>query len=312
MDFPEDVQATSGEAWEAMLRLSEALGRDPRVLGVRSLRGLLGDLQTGDTQAELAAAALLPSFAKRTFLSEEADGALLEVVPRPGLDGQQQIGLVRDLRRLELEGITGRAGLRLRVGGLAAFSADYEQAVAGRFPLVVGLVVAGTLLALFVGFRSVLVPLKAVLLNLLTVGAAFGALVLVFQDGLGARLVGLSGPVDGVFPIVPALVFCSVFGLSMDYEVFLVARVREERRRGRTEDEAIVEGVARTGPLISSAAAVMIAVFGAFVLGDFVVMKMLGFALGVAVFLDATLIRLVIGPALLRLAGRYNWWPEGS
>jgi RND superfamily putative drug exporter len=118
--------------------------------------------------------------------------------------------------------------------------------------------------------------------------------------------------VDGVFPIVPALVFCSGFGLSMDYEVFLVARVREERRRGRTEEEAIVEGVARTGPLISSAAAVMIAVFGAFVLGDFVLMKMLGFALAVAVFLDATLIRLVIGPALLRLAGRYNWWPEGS
>jgi RND superfamily putative drug exporter len=174
---------------------------------------------------------------------------------------------------------------------------------------MVGLVVGGTLLALFVGFRSVLVPLKAVLLNLLSVAAAFGALVLVFQDGHGAALLGLAGPLHGIFPIVPALVFCSVFGLSMDYEVFLVARVREERRAGRSESEAIVEGVARTGPLITSAAAVMIAVFASFVLGDFVLMKMLGFALSAAVLIDATLVRLVIGPALLQLAGRYNWWP---
>jgi len=153
------------------------------------------------------------------------------------------------------------------------------------------------------------VPIKAVLLNLLSVGAAFGALVVVFQDGHGARLVGLEGATGGVFSIVPALVFCAVFGLSMDYEVFLVARVREERRAGRDEGAAIVEGVAHTGPVITNAAAVMIAVFASFMLGGFVVMKMLGFALAVAVLLDATLIRLAIGPALLRLAGRYNWWP---
>jgi RND superfamily putative drug exporter len=174
---------------------------------------------------------------------------------------------------------------------------------------VIALVVLATLVALFAGFRSLLVPVKAVLLNLLSVAAAFGALVLVFQDGHGASLLGLSGPVDGVFPIVPALVFCSVFGLSMDYEVFLVARVREECRAGRSEADAIVEGVARTGPVITNAAAVMIAVFASFMLGGFVLMKMLGFALAVAVLLDATLIRLVIGPALLQLAGRYNWWP---
>jgi RND superfamily putative drug exporter len=174
---------------------------------------------------------------------------------------------------------------------------------------VIAAVVLATLVALFAGFRSLLVPVKAVLLNLLSVAAAFGALVLVFQDGHGVRLLGLAGPIDGVFPIVPALVFCTVFGLSMDYEVFLVARVREERRAGRSEKDAIVEGVARTGPVITNAAAVMIAVFASFMFGDFVLMKMLGFALAVAVLLDATLIRLVIGPALLQLAGRYNWWP---
>jgi RND superfamily putative drug exporter len=168
-----------------------------------------------------------------------------------------------------------------------------------------------TLLSLYVAFRSVLVALKAVALNLLAVSCAFGALVLVFQDGHGVRLLGLEGPVDGVFPIVPALVFCTVFGLSMDYEVFLVARVAEARRAGMSDEEAIGEGLARTGGVITSAAAIMIAVFGAFVLGSFVLIKMLGFALAVAVLVDATVIRVAIGPALLRLAGRWNWWPGG-
>jgi putative drug exporter of the RND superfamily len=307
LELPEDVQALSREGWEATRRLADSLGRDPRVAAVQSLRSLAGD-QADD----LAAIALLPSYAKRTFLSEEGDAALVELVPREGLDGRALVGLVRDLRRMSAPDLTGLAGARLRIGGLPAFGADYEDAVSGRFPGVVALVVAATLLVLFAGFRSALIPLKAVALNLLSVAGAFGALVIVFQDGYGARLLGLQGPVDGVFPIVPALVFCSVFGLSMDYEVFLVARVAESRFRGLSEDEALVEGVARTGPLITSAASVMIAVFAAFMLGSFVLMKMLGFALAVAVFLDATVIRLAIGPALLRLAGRWNWWPGGA
>jgi RND superfamily putative drug exporter len=307
--LPEDVQSLSREGWEASRRLAEALAKDPRIATVRSLRSQLAERATGETQDELAAAALAPAAAKRTFLAEEGDAFLLEILPREELDGQQQIALVRDLRGAPAGRMAGLAGVRLEVGGLAAFNADYEAAVAGRFPGVIAAVLLATLLALFAGFRSLLVPLKAVLLNLLSVAAAFGALVLVFQDGHGARLLGLAGPVDGVFPIVPALVFCSVFGLSMDYEVFLVARVREERRAGRSEKDAIVEGVARTGPVITNAAAVMIAVFASFTLGGFVLMKMLGVALAVAVLVDATLIRLVIGPALLQLAGRYNWWP---
>ena len=309
LELPEDAPALSQEGWEATGRLAVALGRDPRVAAVHSLRGLLGDQAQGDTSRELAAVAMAPTFAKRSFLSEEGDAVLLEIVPREELDSPGQVKLVRDLRRLDAGPLAGLPGVRLLVGGLPAFAADYEDAVAGRFGRVVALVVGATLLALFVGFRSVLIPLKAVVLNLLSVAAAFGALVLVFQDGYGVRLLGLEGPVDGVFPIVPALVFCSVFGLSMDYEVFLVTRVREERRLGRSDDEAIVEGVARTGPVITSAAAVMIAVFGAFMLGGFVLMKMLGFALAVAVVLDATVIRLAIGPALLCLVRRFNWWP---
>jgi RND superfamily putative drug exporter len=154
-----------------------------------------------------------------------------------------------------------------------------------------------------------MVPVKAVALNLLSVAAALGAVVLVFQDGHGASLLGAPA-MGSLFPALPALVFCIVFGLSMDYEVFLVARVLEARRSGMTEDAAMAEGLTRTGGVITSAAAIMIVVFAAFTLGDFLMIKVLGFALAVAVLLDATVVRLAIGPALLRLAGRWNWWPS--
>jgi RND superfamily putative drug exporter len=307
LELPEDTQALSKEGWEATRRLAEALGRDRRVARVQTLRALLGD--RGD---DLAAAALLPVEAKRTFLGQEGDAALLEVVPREAAGPGDLAGLVRELRRADAGALTGLAGSRLRVGGLPAFDVDYQDTVARHVRAVIALVLLGTLVTLFAAFRSVLVPIKAVALNLLTVASAFGAVVLVFQDGHGVRLLGLPGPVDGVFPIVPPLVFCAVFGLSMDYEVFLVARVAEARRAGLGEDEALAEGLARTGGVITSAAAIMIAVFGAFILGDFVLIKMLGFALAVAVFLDAAVIRTAIGPALLKLAGRWNWWPGGS
>jgi RND superfamily putative drug exporter len=114
---------------------------------------------------------------------------------------------------------------------------------------------------------------------------------------------------DGGFPILPVLVFCIVFGLSMDYEVFIVSRIADGRRSGLTDGEALVEGLAGTGRVISFAASIMVMIFGGFVFGEFVLIKILGFALGVAVFLDATVIRLAVGPALVRLAGRWNWWP---
>ncbi len=304
LELPPEASALSLEGWEALRRLAVHLGRDPRVARVQSLRSIVGEGEN-----ELARVALLPGFAKRSFLSEEGDAALLEIVPREGLSGPSLADFARELRRSSWPTLTGLAGARVLVGGLPAFHADYEDALAGRAWLVAGLVLATTLASLFVAFRSVLLPLKAVALNLLSVSGAFGALVLVFQDGWGAQWLGLAGPLDGVFPLVPVLVFCSVFGPSMDYEVFLVARVAEARCSGKDEGEALAEGLARTGGVITSAAAIMIVVFVAFTRGDFVLVKMLGFALAVAVFLDATVIRVAIGPALLRLAGRRNWWP---
>src|SRR5262249_24578518 len=171
------------------------------------------------------------------------------------------------------------------------------------------LVVGATFIVLVMGFRSVLVPLKAVALNVLAVAAAFGAVKLVFQDGIAGQALGVDGPLDAIFPAVPVLGFCIVFGLCMDYEVVLVARIREGRDGGLDDRAAIASGLSHTSGLITSAAAIMIVVFGAFVLGDFLLIKMLGFALAIAVLLDATVMRLAVGPALLTLAGRWNWWP---
>jgi len=174
-----------------------------------------------------------------------------------------------------------------------------------------GLVIGGTLVALLCGFRSLFAAVKAIILNLISVAASFGALVLVFQDGHGSGLLGVPGGTGSIFPLVPIVAFAIVFGLSMDYEVFLVARVLEARRAGLSEEEAIPEGMARTAGLITSAAAIMIVVFAAFTFGNFLVVKMIGFTLAVAVLIDATLVRIVVGPALLRVAGDWNWWPGG-
>ena len=154
-----------------------------------------------------------------------------------------------------------------------------------------------------------LIPLKALALNLLSVAAGLGVVKLVFQDGLALAALGLDAPVSAVFAVIPTLVFCTVFGLSMDYEVFLVARVAELKREGASERDAIARGLAHSAPVITSAAAIMVVVFGAFSLGEYLVIKILGLALAASVLLDATLVRVAVGPALLTLAGRWNWWP---
>lgn len=290
----EGETATGGAGWARVRAIGEQVAADPRVERVQSLTTIIGP--------EAPSPALLPFIPRRVLEAyASADGryALIEAVPRDDRTHADLVALTRDLRR------TGD----VLVGGLPALNADYEAAVAGRLWLVIALVVAATLLGLGLAYRSVLVPIKAVALNLLTVAAAMGAVVLVFQEGFDAGLLGAGDGTGGVFPAIPALVFCTVFGLSMDYEVFLVARVAEARRRGLGEPAAIAEGVAATGRVITSAAAVMIAVFAAFTLGDFLLIRMLGFALAVAVLLDATLVRLALGPALLALAGRWNWWP---
>lgn len=307
LELPEETSALSAEGWAATRRLGERIASDPRVAQVRSLRTF-----AGERADDLGFISLIPAFLKRCYLSSEGDAALLEVIPREGVEPGELSRFVRELREPGAARWAELPGSRLRVGGVPAFNADYEDAVGGRSAAAVALVVSGTLLTLLVGFRSLLIPIKAVALNLLSVAAAFGAVVLVFEDGRGTGWLGISAPTASVFPAVPILVFCIVFGLSMDYEVFLVARLAEARHAGMSDVEGLAEALARTGGVITSAAAIMVAVFGAFALGDFLLIKMLGFALAVAVLIDATVIRVALGPALLRLAGRWNWWPSAG
>jgi len=305
VQFPES-EHRDGD-WEALARFAAALGRDARIERVRSIFAV-AEAAKLEWSGIVAMPAELAHPLARGLVSADGRMALLEIVPRDAVTPEQAVALARELRANAVSRI-GVAGVRVRVGGLPAFNADYQNAVSGRFPQIVVLIVVGTLLALFLGFRSILVPLKAVALNLLTVAAAFGALVLVFQEGHGGRLFGVAEPLGAAFSSLPVIVFSIVFGLSMDYEVFLMNRVRETRLAEAGDRDAIVEALGTTGQVITSAAAIMLVVFAAFTLGDFLITKMLGFALAVAVLLDATVVRMVIGPALLQLAGRWNWWP---
>jgi RND superfamily putative drug exporter len=303
VELPPTSCVFSSAGWQALRRATGHLEADARLMRVASITSGVPGAVPAD-----AAEVLLPARVKRSLISLDGCATVIELIPRDSLDMNGITAVVRDLRTPALAAALGLEGAIVRVGGTAAVNADNEVAIAARAPRIIASVVGLTLLALMVGFRSVFVPVKAVALNLLSIGAAFGAVVLVFHDGWGHKLVGLDGPLSGVFPAIPILVFCVVFGLSMDYEVFLVARVAEARRH-LPEREAIVEGLQRTGGVITSAAAIMIVVFGAFALGSFFFIKVLGFALAVAVFVDATIVRLAVGPALLTLAGRWNWWP---
>ena len=305
LELPPQSPPLSPAGWLAVSRLTEHFQRDPRAEEVLSLPTLTGMSDTADAVNDV------PQPIRESFLRSDRQATLIELLPTATLAPNEQIRWVREVRSSDIAAITGVPGAAVRVGGIAALDADYDSVVKARLPGVVLGVVLGSLLALLIGLRSLFAAVKAILLNLLSVGASFGALVVVFQEGHGSKLFGLDGPTGTVYPIVPILSFAIVFGLSMDYEVFLVARVLEERRLGLCERSAVVEGLARTAGLITSAAAIMIAVFTAFTMGGFLVVQMLGFTLAVAVFIDATVVRMVVGPALLKLAGDWNWWPLG-
>jgi RND superfamily putative drug exporter len=303
VELPNDSIAHSDAGWNAINQLSTRLSSDPRCARVISITTIADGNRAYLTD--------LSRQTQRTFVSSDDHAALLELLPKTTVSLRQQVNWVREIRSIGAPALTGIPGATLEIGGIPALNADYQTIVDDRFPEIMAIVVGVTLLALLAGFRSLFVAVKAIILNLISVSAAFGALVLVFQDGHGSKLFGVPAGTGSIFPLVPIVTFAIVFGLSMDYEVFLVARVLEGRRSGLSELDAIPEGMAKTAGLITSAAAIMIVVFSAFTLGSFLVIKMIGFTLAVAVLIDATLVRIVIGPALLRVAGDWNWWPGG-
>jgi RND superfamily putative drug exporter len=202
-------------------------------------------------------------------------------------------------------------GAQVHVGGINAIFEDFGNAIADKLPLFIGVVVLLSALLLMIVFRSLLVPLKAVLMNLLSIGAAFGLIVAVFQWGWGASLIGVdaTGPIISFFPI---FLFSIVFGLSMDYEVFLMSRIHEEWERTKDASEAVHRGLALTGRVITAAAAIMVTVFASFMLGEDRIIKLFGLGLASAVFIDAVIIRSVLVPAIMQLLGKRAWWfPAG-
>jgi len=236
-------------------------------------------------------------------LNATQDTAVLSVVPTTAPQDAQTADLVAQLRSRVLP---AGAGITGPTAGAMAFSERTQE----RLPHVVGGVVLVSLVLLVMVFRSIVAPIKAAIMNLLSVGAAYGAVVALFQWGWGKDLLGLEAAVP-VNAFVPVFMFAILFGLSMDYEVFLLSRVREEWDRTHDRRRSVVEGLAGTAPVITSAALIMIAVFAGFGFNDRVPVKMMGVGMAVAVLVDATLVRMVLVPSTMVLLGRWNWWLPG-
>ncbi len=260
-------------------------------------------------QPLVSALAADPGIATATAAPVDATSDVAVIVAQPTTT-PQDVATARTLDRVRSE-VLPRAlessPATAHVGGYTATMSDLGQRVKERLPILVVAVVAMSYLLLMVLFRSVLVPLKAAVLNLLSVAAAYGVLVMVFQWGWGASLIGLESTVP-IISFIPLFMFAILFGLSMDYEVFLLSRVREEYLRTGDNDYAVVRGIGVTARTISCGAAIMVSVFIGFGFVDDPLLKMLGLGLATAVFLDATLVRLVLVPATMKLLGDANWW----
>jgi RND superfamily putative drug exporter len=201
-------------------------------------------------------------------------------------------------------------GIETQVGGTAALAHDFLVSQAERAPLGVGIPLVASALILFFLFGSVILPIKAVLMTLLSISASFGALVWIFQEGNLANLLAFD-PLGFTIAGNPIIMFCVLFGLSMDYEVLLLSRIQEAYRRTGDNTASVAEGLAKTAAMITGAALVMISVFGAFALAEVITIKSIGVGMAIAVFIDATIIRVLLVPAAMRLMGRWNWWAPG-
>lgn len=293
-------------------RLVADLGALPDVAVVNSGLTVLQLFSPAEPLAALESAVFdqLPAEAKagvRYFISPDNRRFVVEVVPTHSATDSATVRL--------LDRVVDRTGelsapLMARVGGATTRSEDVNKVISAKLPLVIGLMLAAVYLVLLLSFRSLFLPLKAIAMNVLSVGATFGALVLIFQDGWSPSWLGLDHS-GYLVAFVPPLVLAMIVGLSTDYEVFLLSRVREEYRVSGDNRLSVARGMSRTAPLISGAAILMIVVFGAFGFAGNMVMQQLGIGLAIAVALDATVVRILVVPAAMRLMGRWNWWLPG-
>jgi RND superfamily putative drug exporter len=239
-------------------------------------------------------------------LNKAGDTATMIAYPSTTPQVKQTDETVKTARDDTLPPIEASTGARVSIGGATATNIDFSQTIRDKLPLFIGVVVGLSLLLLAVVFRSLLVPVKAGIFNLLSISGAFGVVTLIFQDGHLASLFGdATGPIESFLPI---MVFAVVFGLSMDYEVFLVSRMHEEWTHTGDAKYAVRHGLAMTGRVVTAAAIIMIAVFGAFAIGNERALAMMGVGFGAAIFIDAFIIRLLLLPAVMHLAGPAMWW----
>jgi len=247
------------------------------------------------------------AFVAGPVLSEDGDMARWFTMPTTGPQDEATAQLIGRLRGEVLDPVSEEAGVDVVVSSFTAMGVDFSQYLGSRYPYFFGAILGLSFLLLMGVFRSVLVPLKAVLVNLLSIGAAYGIVVALFQWGWGSAAFGVSGgaPIE---PFIPMMLFAIVFGLSMDYEVFLLSRMKEEYDRTHDNAGAVADGLAVTARVITAAAAIMVVVFGSFLLESDRVVKLMGMGLAVAVFLDATIVRMLLVPATMELLGDRNWW----
>jgi RND superfamily putative drug exporter len=273
----------------------------PAIADPRPAAGTV-DRIVGDLRATDGVATVLPP-----AVNDAGDTAVITVIPTTGPQDAATERLVHTMRDHVLPDAVAGTGAEASVGGITAAFIDDSESTASRLPLIIGGVVALSFLLLMSVFRSLVVALKAAVMNLLSIGAAFGVMALAASGGWLGHLVGIENPTP-VPAWLPMMMFAILFGLSMDYEVFLLSRVREEYVRTGDNSRAVADGLASTARVITAAAAIMVTVFGAFVIQDAVFLKLAGLGLATAVFVDATVVRLVLVPATMELLGDRNWW----
>jgi putative drug exporter of the RND superfamily len=272
------------------------------------------DLAEGGADTVPAVAAALAAEANvvqvdAPVLNPARDTAFITIIPDSKPQSSETKNLVHRLRSTVVPELLAGTGARAYVSGFTAGNIDVQDRITSRMPLLFTGVIGLSFLLLMAVFRSLVVAVKAAIMNLLSIGAAYGAVVAVFQWGWGANLIGAeTGPIE-VF--LPMMFFCILFGLSMDYEVFLISRIREYYMKSGDNAEAVANGLAATARVITAAAAIMVAVFLAFVLGEDRIVKQIGLGLAAAIFVDATVVRLILVPSTMELLGNANWWLPG-
>jgi RND superfamily putative drug exporter len=305
--FPDDSaqpRGTMGYSSYAAMAQGFGPGYDAPLIVAAKLPGPAADV----TRIETALAAV-PGIAGVTppITSSDGQAALLIAYPTTSEQAAATNALANHIANTVLPEATANTGIRAYLTGPNAANVSFSDLIGGRLPWLIATVIALSMILLFFVFRSVLIPVKAAVMNLFSVGAAYGVLTAVSQWGWGGRLFGFPENIP-VTTWVPVFLFVILFGLSMDYEVFLLSRIREAYLISHDNAAAVARGLAETGRVISAAAAIMVVVFLAFDATPDVSVKQIGLGLAVAVLVDATVIRLVLVPALMELLGKANWW----